>query len=209
MIVVDIETSGGDFQKCGLWQIGALELENPENTFLEEARLDDSDEVINSTNLKNPRPVLEVIGKTEKQLRDKGKQSEKQLLANFFSWCAKINNRDLICHNPQFDYGFMWVKANKYGLAPPFFHRCFDLHSLAQLKYMQLKGNLLIKENTSDMGLLNLLKFVGMIDNRKAHNGLEDAKLEAEAFFRLVYGKKLLPEYSEFEIPNYLIQNKK
>ena len=33
MIVLDIETSGIDRVKCGIWQIGALELENPKNQF--------------------------------------------------------------------------------------------------------------------------------------------------------------------------------
>ena len=153
MIVVDLETSGGNFEKCGIWQIGAVELEHPENTFLEEARIDDSEEVVNSTHLKNSRPVLEVIGKTEKQLRDKNKQNQKKLLENFFKWCSGIKNRDLICHNPQFDYGFLWFKADKYGLKLPFYHRCFDLHSIAQQKYAQLNGKFLIKEDTSDMGL--------------------------------------------------------
>lgn len=204
MIVVDIETSGGNFEKCGIWQIGAIELENSNNVFLEEARLDDSDEVLNSTNLKDFKPVLEVIGRNEEQLRDKNKQSQKQLLESFFIWCSKIKNRDLICHNPQFDYGFLWFKANKYGLKLPFYHRCFDLHSIAQQKYFQLKGEFLIKEDTSDMGLGNILKFAGMKDNRKAHNGLEDAKLEAECFSRIVFGKNLLKEFSEFKIPEDL-----
>lgn len=52
MIVVDIETSGLDFNKCGIWQIGALELENPANTFLEEARIDDEDEILNDPQAK-------------------------------------------------------------------------------------------------------------------------------------------------------------
>ena len=51
------------------------------------------------------------------------------------------------------------------------------------------------------MGLKNILTFCGMQDNRKVHNALEDAKLTAECFSRLVYGKNLFPEYAQFKIP--------
>ena len=206
MIVVDIETSGADFEKCGIIEIGAVELENPKNFFLEEARLGDDNKIINATNLVDARPVLEVIGRTEEQLRDKANQSEKGLLINFFKWCRGCKIKNFICHNPQFDYGFIWTKANEYGLEVPFYHKCFDLHTLAQQAYFQSKGEFLIKKDDSDMGLKNILEFVGMKDERKAHNALEDAKLTAECFSRLVYGKNLLPEYAVFKIPDCLIK---
>jgi DNA polymerase III epsilon subunit-like protein len=206
MIVVDIETSGGDFEKCAVWQIGAVELENPKNTFLEEARMDEEDQIVNSINLPDPKPVLEVIGKTEEELRDKKKQSQKQLIQNFLNWCSKIKKQNFICHNPQFDYGFIWTKANKYGLKFLVPHRCFDLHSFAAQKYFWLHGKFLEKENRSDMGLKNILSLVGMQDNRGIHNALEDARLTAEAFYRLVYGKNLLEEYSQFPVPDYIIK---
>ena len=40
MIIVDIETTGIDFEKCGIWQIGAVELENPNNIFIEDAKME-------------------------------------------------------------------------------------------------------------------------------------------------------------------------
>jgi DNA polymerase III epsilon subunit-like protein len=43
MIVVDIETSGTDFAKCGIWQIGAVDLENPRDTVLEYSKIDAED----------------------------------------------------------------------------------------------------------------------------------------------------------------------
>ena len=81
MIVVDIETSGLDFAKCGIWQIGALELENPKSYFFEDARIDEEDEIQNA--------ALDVTGKREESLRDEKKQSQKQLLINFFAWLEK------------------------------------------------------------------------------------------------------------------------
>jgi DNA polymerase III subunit epsilon len=199
MIVVDIETSGLDYTKSGIWQIGAVELENPNNCFLQEARIDEDD-------LVNPES-LKVIGKTEEELRDKNKQTQKQLLANFFEWANKIAVHDCVCQNPQFDWCFLSIKAAKYGLDFPFIHRAYDLHSVAQLKYFQLKDRFLIKQNISDMGLSKILIFVGMKDNRKEHNALEDAKLTAECFSRIVYGKNLIDLYKQADIPPYLRVN--
>ncbi len=66
------------------------------------------------------------------------------------------------------------------------------------------------------MGLRNILKLCGIEDERrsvredkisregKPHNALEDAKLTAECFSRLVYGKNLFPEYAKFKIPGEL-----
>ena len=75
MIVLDIESSGLDTGKCGIWQIGAVELENPKNQFLEESRIDEKDEI--------DQEALKVNGQTEGGLRDKNKQSQKQLILNF------------------------------------------------------------------------------------------------------------------------------
>lgn len=204
MIVVDIETSGVIPSKCGILQIGAVDIDNPENTFNESCRIDDGDEVLNAKG--DNRTVFEVLGMTEEQMRDNEKQSQKELLQNFFKWVESVKIKNIICENPQFDYGFLWIKSEKYGLDYPLPHRAFDLHSIAQAKYHQLKGDFLIKEDKSDLGLTNILSFVGMKDERKAHNALEDAKLEAECFSRLIYGKNLIKEFNKFPIPNYLIK---
>ncbi|MBD3253288.1 hypothetical protein GF386_06140 [Candidatus Pacearchaeota archaeon] len=210
MIVVDIETSGLDFNKSGVWQIGAVDLDNPDNIFLEEARIDDEDEVNEKS--------LEVTGKTEGQLRDKNKQSQKMLIENFFKWCDSVKIKNCICQNPQWDMGFLMTKAKKYGSNRPFHHRAFDLHSIAQLRYFLFNKKFLIKEEISnsdfskvygsDMGLSKVLIFVGMRDDRGKHNALEDAKLTAECFSRIVYGRGLFKEYANFQIPDYLKEEK-
>lgn len=207
MIVVDTEFTSLNY-KGGLWQIGAIDLNNPKNTFLEEARLEDEDEIDQNS--------LDVVEKTEEELRDKSKQSQKELLEHFFRWAENIKEKNLICQG-QWDFSYLLIKADKFGLEFPFGHRCFDLHSIAQAKHVEIKGNLLIKDGYSDMGLSNVLKFCGLEDYRrridkkgvlvkegKPHNALEDAKLEAECFSRLIFGKNLLPEFSKFKIPEYL-----
>jgi len=195
-ISTDIETSGLDRIKCGLWQIGAINLSNPEDYFLQEGRIDDED--------KAEEGALKVIGKTEAELRDKKRQSQKQLLENFFEWVKKRDMKNPLCQNPQFDLVFLEIKADKYELKVPFHYRAFNLHDYAQSKYYSLYGHFLIKDEHSDMGLTNIIKLCGMEDNRKAHNALEDAKLTGECFFRLINGENLFPEYSKYEITEVL-----
>ena len=196
MIVVDIETSGLYPEKHGIWQIGALDFYNSQSVFLEEARIDDEDEI--------SEEALKIIGKTKAELRNKRKQSQKQLLENFSSWTNNVKIENCLCQNPNFDLDFIMQKARKYNLKMPIHYRAFDLHSIVALKYHQLHGNFLIKEDHSDMGLTNILEFCGIQDNRKAHNALEDAKLTAECFSRLVYGEPLIKEYSQYKIPTGL-----
>ncbi len=198
-IVLDIETSGIDRIKCGIWQIGAYDLNTGEE-FLEEGRIDNEDQVINL----GDKPVLEVIGKTEEELREPRKQSQKELIEKFFRWCEGRKLLNFLCQNPQFDTSFMEIKALKYGLKIPFHHRAFDLHSIAQKSYHDLHKKFLIKDTHSDMSLKNILEFCGMEDNRRAHNALEDSKLTAECFSRIIYGKGIFKEYSEYEIPEEL-----
>lgn len=213
MIILDVETSGLNFNKCGIWQIGALDLENPKNTFLEEARIDYEDII--------EEDALKTTDKKEENLRDKNKQSQKQLLENFSRWLEKAKIKNIICENPQFDWGFLVSKFRKYKLEIPFHHRTFDLHSISQSKFFEVNKKFLIKENHSNMSLPNTLEFCGIEDERrkvednkivkegKPHNALEDARLEAECFSRLIYGKNLLPEFAKFKIPEYLKQEEK
>jgi DNA polymerase III epsilon subunit-like protein len=205
MIVVDLETSGVDLEKCGIWQIGAVDTNNSKNTFLQESRLGDDYEFIFEGNWKGKKPE-ETLGLTEQELRDKKKQSEKELLEKFFDWVKKCKNKTFICQNPQFDHAFLEQKARKYNLEFPSGHRAIDMHTLAHFIYFQLNNSFVIKEDKSDFGLKRTLELVGMKDERKFHNALEDAKLTAEAFFRLVYGKNFLVEYSKFPVPEYLIK---
>ena len=214
MIVLDLEMSGLYPEKHGIWQIGALDLENPENYFIQECRIDDDEEVF--------QQALDITGKTEVYLRDKNKQSQKQLLENFFKWAESIKIKNCICQNPSFDLNFILIKARKYGLKQNFHYRSFDMHTIAALKYFQLNGKWLLSKNKShsEFGLPRILEFCGMKDTRIStnvetreviregtpHNALEDVKLTAECFSRIVFGKNLIKEFQHILIPDYLRQ---
>lgn len=206
MIVVDIECSGLDFVKNGIWQIAAIDMKSGKQ-FISEGRIDDEDEILMSADPKSIYPtksVLDVVGKTMDQLKDRKKQPQKELIQEFFKWLENSDEKSFICQNPQFDWGFLTVKARKYGIKIPFHFRSFDIHSIAQAKYFQLKGRFLMDGDHSGMNLTKVLKFCGMKDERKKHNALDDAKLTAECFSRLIYGKPMFKEFEKSKVPECL-----
>jgi DNA polymerase III epsilon subunit-like protein len=196
MIALDIETSGIDFLRNGIWQIGAIDTDDSERIFLDECRIDDDDTLTEK--------ALELCGITEEYIRNKHKQSQKELLEKFFEWCKKVKVKNFICHNPQFDFAFIKIRADKYGLEIPVHFRCYDTHSIASLRYSQIHGRLPVEDSRSAMTLTNVLFFCGMKDERDKHNALEDAKLTAECFYRIVYYKTFLKEFEQYPLPKYL-----
>ena len=212
-IVLDIESSGLDKTRCGIWQIAAIDLNTMEE-FIEESRIDDKDIV--------EEGALKVIGKTEEDLRNPSKRSQKELLELFFNWMANREVRNVLCQNPQFDVSFIEIKAKEYGLKKTLQHRSFDLHSISQTIFFEKNGKFHFKVNKekqkfeSDMDLGNILEFCGIEDKRirvysgeetkagEPHNALEDCKLTGECFSRLLFGKNIFDKFSEFEIPEVL-----
>lgn len=212
MIVLDLETSGLDTGKCGIWQIGALEFEKPENYFLQEGRIDDEDTTTSD--------ALKVTGKTEQELRSPSKQIQRQLIMNFFSWLGTCNERVTAGHNVGWDVSFIENKCIRYGVMDKFREvmgqRVIDLHTVANLAYKKEYGSFKLKDGRSAMNLKSVLEFCGLEDKRKQaedgtiseegtpHNALEDARLEAECFSRLLFAKPLFKEFEKFSVPEYL-----
>jgi DNA polymerase III epsilon subunit-like protein len=194
MIVLDIEASGLDTGKCGIWQIGALEYENQENQFLEEAKLDNEDEVWEE--------ALVLTEKTEQDLRDKNKQTQKQLIENFLNWAKTCEEKTIAGHNVGWDIAFIQNKIFKYGLREIYKKiigpRTIDLHTIASLEYLKERGEFDTKNGKSSMNLKVILEFCGLNDKRKimqdgevieegeAHDALDDVKLETECLNKLL-----------------------
>ncbi len=192
MIVLDIETSGLDIGKNGIWQIAALNMETGEE-FCEKCRIDGEDEIMEE--------ALEICGKTEQELKDKSKQTQKQLIENFLNWISKFDERIIAGHNVGWDISFLQNKCLKYGLRKKFHevigHRTIDLATLAQLKFREENGKFKTENGKNKMDLKSVLEFCGMKDERKqsvngkitegkSHNALEDVKLEVECFKKLL-----------------------
>jgi len=213
MIVLDIESSGLDTGKCGIWQIGSIDLENPKNYFLQEAKIDEEDEI--------EKEALIITGKTESELRNPEKQTQKSLILNFLGWVKSYREKIMFGQNVGWDITFIQNKCLRYKIMDKFREtmgvRSIDLHALAQLKHKEIHNKFLINESgRSEMSLKSILNFCGLEDKRKQsiggeiseggtpHNALEDCKLEGECYYRIMFGKNLFPEYSKFKIPEIL-----
>jgi DNA polymerase III epsilon subunit-like protein len=76
LIVIDIEATGLDHDKCSIVSIGALEIENPTHTFYEECQ------IFNNALITDE--ALGIIGFSVKQLRDPKKLSQKKFFKTSF-----------------------------------------------------------------------------------------------------------------------------
>lgn len=192
MIVVDVESTGVDARKCSLLSVGAVEFENATHTFYMECRAFDGAHV--------EKEALVISGFTEAQIHDEKKQTDREVALAFLDWLKTCKEWTLAGQNPSFDRSFLEETAHRYHINWPLAHRTIDLHSIAYY-HMKRKGiEPPQKNNHSALNLDRILKYVGLPTRAKKHNALEDAKLEAEAFARLLYQKNLLPDYASFPL---------
>jgi len=212
MIVVDIETTGLDPIENAILSVGAIYFENPKNYFYGECRINKEDKV--------SEQALIINGFTREDITDTKKQTEKELVERFYKWVDSQQIRMFGGHNVgSFDLNFLKTKSKKYGIKIKGGYRSMDLCTTAQDRYYDIHGGFLLDDyNENAMSLDRVLDFCGILDERlkvdppkktivkhgKTHNALEDAKLEAECFSRLLDGKNLFPEYAKFKIPKYL-----
>ncbi len=187
MIFVDVEASGVDPHKDSLVSVGAIDFDNPLNIFYEECRIWEGAHV--------EKEALEINGFTREEITDPKKKTDREVVEDFLKWIEKCDNHTLAGQNPSFDRDFLEKTAHRYHLNWPLPHRTIDLHTVAYVKMIEGGITPPTDKKRSDLNLDKILDFVGIQARKGAHNALEDAKLEAEAFSRLVYGKKLLGEF--------------
>ena len=58
-----------------------------------------------------------------------------------------------------------------------------------------------IENHRSKLNLDAILTYCGIPEEPKPHNALTGAMCHAEVASRLLFGKKLLPEFEQYEIP--------
>lgn len=198
MLVADVETTGIDEDKYSIVSLGAVYFENPQDTFYEECKIWNGAEISDR--------ALEINGFTKEEITDPEKPSPGEVLKDLIRWSGSAEDRTIAGENPSFDTDFLEETAKRNNIDWSFGHRTLDLHSVANahLRSRGLKPP--TKNRRSDMDLNKTLEYVGIPENCRSeeHNALEDAKLEAEAFSRLINGENLLEEYEDYGIPLYL-----
>ena len=196
MIVVDIETTGLDPERCQIVSIGAVDFSNPSRTFYRECRV--------ARGAKITKEALTITGFTLKELHRRDKPELKSILASFLRWAKASDDRTLAGENPWFDASFLRRAVSAYGFEWPFGHRMVDLHSVCYSRMLQLGVTIPRVEKASGIGLDFTVRLVGLGIVRGLHNALQDAKLEAEALSRLIAGRHLLEEFASYPTPSLL-----
>ena len=107
-------------------------------------------------------------------------------------------------HNVQFDIKFLERAFDLYRMKWIFGHRNLDTHSLVYADHLSRHIAFPERNNKSDITSDFVFNYVGLPKEKRPHNGLTGAKMEAESISRILYGKSLLVEFKRFKIPNHL-----
>lgn len=193
MIVVDIEASGVNYVKHSIVSIGGLDLANPENRFYGECRIWDGAHFMEE--------ALEVNGMSESEIKDPNKQTEGELTKEFLEWGKRVKDHMLAGQNVSFDRDFLKAAAERAHLNWELAHRTIDTHSLAWMHMIKRGYEPPILNQRSALNLDAVLNYCGIPNEPEPHNALTGALSHAEIISRLLYDKKLLPEFDKYPIP--------
>ncbi len=196
MIVVDVETMGLDSKNNSIISIWAVDFSNPKNQFYQECKIWEGAEIT--------QQALDVNGFTKEQITDQNKMSLEEAVEKFVNWMKNIEDQTFAGENGSFDRDFLKNSVEKYGIDYKFGYRTIDLHSICYQHYLKRGLKPPIKDSRTDLNLNKTLVYVGLPSEPNPHNALTGAKMEAEAFARLIYGKSILKEFEKYEIPDHL-----
>jgi DNA polymerase III epsilon subunit-like protein len=195
MIVIDVEASGTNYEKHSMVSLGALDFDNPDRRFYMECRIWDGAHM-------DPG-ALEVCGFTEEEINDPKKVPEGEMVRQFIEWTQHMGDRTLAGQNISFDRDFVKAALGREGLPWDLAHRTLDTHSLCYMHMVKRGVTPPIdpEHRRSALNMDAVLNYCGIPDEPQPHNALTGALSHAEIISRLLYDKKLLPEFIQFEIP--------
>jgi DNA polymerase III epsilon subunit-like protein len=195
MLVLDIEASGTEYHTHSIVSIGALDFDNPTNQFYDECRIWDGAHIMDG--------ALEVNGFTEAEITDPNKKTEAEVVRAFLAWSKDVSDRTLAGQNVSFDRDFLRAAAGRAGEDWDLAYRTVDSHSLCWMHMVKrgLKPAIDPKHKRSAMDLDFVLNYCGIPEEPTPHNALTGAYSHAEVISRLLYDKKLLPEFEQLAIP--------
>lgn len=195
MIIIDIEASGVNYEKHSIVSIGALDFDNPENRFYVECRIWDGAHINEES--------LAITGFSEAEVTDQGKPTEGEAVRMFLEWSQHFADRTLLGQNVSFDRDFLRTAADRENLAWDMAHRTLDTHSFAWMHMVKrgMKPPIDPEHRRSALNLEAVADYCGIPPEPPEHNALTGALVHAEVTSRLLYDKKLLPEYEAYDIP--------
>ncbi len=194
MIVLDIETTGTDPRFHSIASIGAVDFDEPERgEFYEKCRIFPGARI--------EKEALAVNGFTEAELNDSSKKTEAEIVKDFLDWAKQSKDHTMAGQNPHFDTSFVIAAAERNHIDFSIPKRVVDLHSIC-FAHMIWKGiKPPIAHNRSDLNSDLIMKYVGIQPEVHPHKAINGARIEAEAFSRLLRNKAFFENYRSFKVP--------
>ena len=195
MIVLDVETTGVDARKHSIVSIGAVDFTYPANHFYKECKPFQGADI---------DPVaLAINGFTLEKLSEPERPVLLDIIRDFLAWGKECSDQTLAGMNTFFDRDFLHASTRRFHIEWPFGRRIVDLHSICY-SHMMARGERPPMDGQRT-GLTNnrILAYVGLPAEPEPHNGLTGARMEAEAFSRLLHGRPLLQEFETHPLPDW------
>lgn len=195
MLIIDIEGSGTNYQKHSIVSLGAVDFTRPDRRFYGECQIWNGAHIMDE--------ALGVNGFTRAQITDPSKMTEAELVIQFLEWAQECDNCTLTGQNVSYDRDMLRAAVERAGQNFTFPYRTLDTHTMCYMH--MIKGGLTppidAQHKRSNLNLDAILNYCGIPDEPDPHNALTGALSHTEVVSRLLYDKKLLPEFSKFEIP--------
>ncbi len=195
MLVIDIEASGLHPQKHSIVSIGAIDFSRPERQFYGECRIWDGAHIMED--------ALVVNGFTEAEITDPTKMTEAELVTQFMEWTQEVADRTLTGQNVSFDRVLLNAAVERAGLMFDLPYRTLDTHTMCYMHMINARVTPPFDEQhrRTALNLNAVLNYCGIPNEPDPHNALTGAKCHAEVASRLLFSKKLLPEFAALTIP--------
>jgi len=204
MLVVDVETTGIDENKNSIVSVGGVIIPKIEEDTIKylynEARVWPGAEISDRT--------LEVNGFTREAITsDQTKLTQREMLEQLVEFADMSEDITIWGHNPRFDVNFINASLKREGLDFRFSYHTLDQHTLACVRHLDNQQQIPLKDKKSILDGDAIMTYVGIPQEPTPHNALNGAKWEAEAIYRMLYGKNFHPDFKKFPVPNYLKRN--
>lgn len=198
MISIDWEFTGLNHLTNSIVSLWAVDFLNPENQFYAECRMWEWATWVDE--------ALKINWFSVEEIQDPNKMSLVELIQKFDVWLKTCPSPQiLIWQNPKSDIDFLVESYKKAWIEYPLGHRSMDTHSVVLAKHLDLGKKILIERGKYKINLDESLKFVWINWwEPKPHIALMWAKCAAEVISRTIYWKKLLTDFEDFDIPDYL-----
>ena len=195
MLILDIEASGTNYEKHSIVSIGAVDFDNPEWHFYRECRIWNGAHVMDE--------ALVVNGFTLEQINDPTKMSESELVLEFLEWTEQLSDRTLAGQNVSFDRDMLRAAVGRAGHNWVLAYRTLDTHTMCWMHMVKrgIEPPIDPQHKRSALDLDAILNYCGIPEEPQPHNALTGALSHGEVISRLLHDRKLLPEFSQHEIP--------